>query len=342
MVFNTFAEKMKLRFLLVLIGLNLSSLYAQQDTSKKNAGTFYADIHTSFYHDFNNHTSPQTAFQLSTAIMGYKRQLSDKINALIIYDVTRTTNFTFPDTIGIGNYFEGSKYTAFLKAAEITYKPAKKISLSIGQLLSDQYLTLSDKHWGHRYIAFTMQEQFRFGNPADFGMRAAYQFHKNLTFTAIIVNGEGPFKYQDQNSEFLYAGMLDLKAGDSWIARLYSDFRKDPSGNENHRYTQSALIGFKNKVLTAAVEASNVINNNFTTFQRLQGVSLYGIYALKDTWNLLARADYFNKFSNVENELFWLVGMEYKPITSLGISANFRRNTWLNQNMLVLSCGLRF
>ncbi len=333
---------MRQSFLLIILGLSFSSLFAQQDTSKKNLGIFYSDIHTSFYHDFNKHTTPQTAFQLSTAILGYKRQLSDKVNALIIYDVTRTTNFTFPDTIGIGNYFEGSKYTAFLKAAEITYKPAKKISLSIGQLLSDQYLTLSDKHWGHRYIAFTMQEQFRFGNPADFGLRAGYQFHKNIALSAIVVNGEGPFKYQDNRSEFLYAAMLDLKAGDCWTARIYSDFREDPSGNNKHRLTQSIFIGFKNKVLTAAAEASNVINNNFSSTQRLQGISLYGIFSFKEKWNLLARADYFNKYSTVEEELFWLAGIEYKPLTSFGISANFRRNTWLNQSMIVLSCGLRF
>lgn len=325
----------------ILLSLAISGV-AQQDTTKKYQGIFYADIHTAFYHDFNKNTMPGTAFQLSTGILGYKRQLSEKLNGLIIYDVTRTTNFTFPDTIGIGNYFEGSKYTAFLKAAEITYKPFKTLSLSMGQLLSDQYLTTQDRHWAHRYIAFTMQEMLRFGNPADFGIRATYTVIKGLSVSAIIVNGEGPFRFQDSNSDFLYAANVEYRPNENYILKLYGDYRQDPSDKGNDRITQSFFAGMKKGKWLAGLEFSNVMNHSFVKNQTLQGLSVYGIYSFKEKINFIGRADYLSEYASVKNGLFWLAGIEYKPMQSVGFTLNFRRNTWTNQSMIYLSSGIRF
>lgn len=333
---------MRFSLLIFILAFIATSGTAQQDTTKKYQGIFYADIHTAFYHDFNKNTTPGTAFQLSTGILGYKRQLSEKLSGLIIYDVTRTTNFAFPDTIGINNYFEGSKYTAFLKAAEITYKPIKSFSISMGELLSDQYLTTQDRHWAHRYIAFTMQEMYRFGNPADFGVRATYTVFKGFNISAIVVNGEGPFRLQDNNSDFLYATNIEYKPNDKYILKLYGDYHRDPSGKGNNRSTQSFFAGLKQDKWLAGIEFSNVMNNSFVNNQSLQGVSVYGIYSLKDKINLIGRADILSKYANIENGLFWIAGIEYKPAQNVGFTLNFRRNSWNNQSMIYLSSGIRF
>lgn len=320
---------------------NLQS-WGQTDTIKPDPGLFFSDINPFFQHEVNGNLQPQTSFGVSTALMGFKKSFAQKVTGTIIYDVTRTTNFTYPDSIGINGYFEGSKYTAFLKMAEIDWKFTKWGEFGFGQLLNEQYLTIQDKHWGMRYVATTMQEFFRFGNPADFGARLKLMPWKKLTVSLAAMNGEGPFRYQDNESLMQFCGNIEFRPKDFLILKVYGDIQQHPAAYSKPRSAISGFFGFKNKTWTAGAEYSVVLNNSYADNTDLSGISVYGIRKLNEKTAVFARADLLTEYGSVENELFILAGVEYRPVKNLGLAVNVKRNTWLNTTQLCLNAGIRF
>lgn len=327
---------------LFIVFVSFTSSQAQPDTTKPDPGLFFADIHTYFQHDLNANCTPQSSFGLTTAILGYKKSFSQKASGTILYDVTRTTNFMYPDTIGINGYFEGSKYTAFLKMAEIDWKFCNWGEMGIGQLLNEQYLTVQDKHWGMRYIATTMQELFRFGMPADFGIRLKIKPIESLVVSFTVVNGDGPFRYQDNESNFLYSANVEYRPKDFLIFKVYADYEQHPSALSENRSVISGFAGFKSKKWMAGAEYNLVKNNSFLPGTDLSGVSLFASTKVKPKATVFARADYLSEYGNVKNETFWLTGVEYRPVSNLGLAVSMKRNTWLNTTMICLNAGIRF
>ncbi len=326
-------------FLLLALSFRL---FSQPDTIKKDPGQFFADIHTFGQCDLTGRTTPQQSFGINTAILGYKRKLSDKVQGSLLYDVTRTTNFTYPDSIGISSYFEGSKYTAFLKMAEIDWKPLPKLGTSFGMLLNEQYLTIQDKHWGLRYVSTTMQELFRFGNPADFGIRIKFYPTKKLYISLSAVNGDGPFRHQDIDSKMQYSVNIEYRPNDIVIMKFYTDVQQAPIGYSNPRIVFNGFAGLKNDVWTSGIEYSRVTNNGFDASQHLDALSGYLIRKLGKKLTLFARADYMLSYGSTENEIMVMTGMEFRPVSQLGISADIRRNSWLNTTIIGLRAGMRF
>lgn len=317
-------------------------IFGQSDTAKPDPGQFFADIHAFFVYDVNDNTTPQAAFGINTAIMGYKRSFSKKVNATIMYDVTRTTNFVFPDSIGIASYFEGSKYTAFLKMAEIDWKVKPWAELCFGQLLNEQYLTVQDKHWGLRYVNTTMQEYFRFGNPADFGARIKFFPAKTLMISATVVNGEGPFRYQDSESLFQYSFNAEYRPKEHLIFKAYCDYQPHATGLTEDRSALSVFAGYKKGKWMAGAEYDMVLNNAYLGGSDLSGISVFGSYKTGEKTTVFARADYFLQYGSIENEGYFMAGAEYRPVPALGFALSIKRNTWLNTFMPGLNAGIRF
>lgn len=316
--------------------------FCQNDSIKPDPGQFFADIHTFYIYDVNGQTNPRSAFGINTAIMGYKKSLSKKIQATILYDVTRTTNFIFPDTIGISSYFEGSKYTAFLKMAEIGWQPKPWIELYFGQLLNEQYLTIQDKHWGLRYVNTTAQEYFRFGNPADFGARIKLRPSEKLIMSVSIMNGEGPFRYQDNESLFQYCINAEYRPQEHLIFKIYGDYQPHASGLNKDRCAISVFAGYKKGKWMAGAEYNRVENNIFLNNSDLSGMSLYSSFKTGKKTSVFARADHMFQYGDVENEAYFMFGAEYRPAPAFGLTLSVKRNTWLNTLTPGIQAGIRF
>ena len=227
----------------MLFGMQVYADNANDTLPKKTyPGKFFANVYTGYYYNFNDHVTPATAFDFPTGLIGYTRKLSDKVSGIIIYDVTRTTNFSYPDTIGITSYFEGSKYTAFLKMGQINWNINDLLELNVGQLLNEQYLTVQDKFWGYRYICVTAQEKYRLGNPADFGARMIFHLLDNKLQNSITcVNGEGPFRYQDDGAKFLISDNLEYRPNDLLTLKFYFDYEFQPDGSDAPRMVSSRI-----------------------------------------------------------------------------------------------------
>jgi len=321
--------KTSLRIVLLTLTLICSFVSFAQKTDNQDEGRFIGRIYTGFYYSFNNEVTPRSGFDFTTGIFGYTHKLSDKVRATLLYDVTRTTNVrtitsSSGDTISL-DYFEGSKYTAFLKMAQIDWQISDKFSLSVGQLLNQQYLTVQDKWWGFRYIRVTFQEANRYGMPADFGARVNYKPLKNLSISLSAVNGEGPFRHQDNDSKFLVSTNIEYYPIKNLLLKVYVD-NESLAINNDETITKnviSSFVGYKTNKLMLGLEANRIINKSYVTDNNFEGLSFYSSYELSERFTALGRLDYGN-FASMDNSFYAIGGFQYKPDKNLFTAITYR------------------
>lgn len=320
--------------LFLIIGLNAKS----QDTLRVEKKVesikhrVFANIYASYFYGISDNISPRSAFEMPTALLGYSANFSEKLKATLIYDVTRTTNGIWVNDVD-GNplevgYFEGSKYTAFLKMAEIFYSLNNYIDFRVGQLLNTQYLTTQDKFWGYRYIYFTYQEIHRYGMPADFGAQVDLKYSNFLLNQISITNGDGPFRHQDENSKFLISNNIEIRPMEGMILKLYADFSEpsDTSSTLMDKYTLSFFSGYKTNKCRVGFEYIKVFNYGYLANDDYFGLSMFGSISLNEKLDVLARYDYINKSSvySLDKGHFALAGFQYMPHKNFYCSLNFR------------------
>jgi len=335
------------RLFLVLVSITIAAMaFSQpQDSTETDKGKLFANIYPGFNFRFDNN-KPKTGFVLTTALLGYKRKLTEKVHGTIIFDVTRTTNnIQVTDSMGNPmnvNYFEGSKYTAFLKMAEIKWQFHRQFSLSVGQLLNTQYLTFQDKYWGHRYVEVTFQELNRFGVPADFGIRLNYQPSEKLSIYVGAFNGEGPFRKQDNESNFLLSTNIEYKPVKELVLKLYygnqSDYNTDSLKTKN---IYSTFVGFEKKKFKIGLEYNFIQNANFYD-ENWSGFSGFTCYQFNNQFELFYRYDYLWKSALYDEVAYHIAGLQYQPAKRFFISSNYRYLSEGSANMIFLNFGLKF
>ncbi len=310
----------------------------------------WATIFASYYTTVSGEFKPKSAFEMPTALFGYSATFSDKLKATLVYDVTRTTN-AIKATDENGNpmnvsYNEGSKYTAFLKMAEIKYSPMPFIDLRVGQLLNTQYLTTQDKFWGYRYIYFTYQEVHRYGNPADFGAQVDLKYGDKLLNQTSVTNGDGPFKSQDENGKFLYSNNLEVYPVKGLILKFYTDYspKSDTAILAKDRYAFSGFVGYKTDRYRVAVEYNRVVNYGYRENSDFYGFSTFGAYTINPKFDVLIRYDYINRSAilNIAKAHLIIAGVQYQPIKNLLCSVNVRNISPIDRLMVYGSFGITF
>jgi hypothetical protein len=324
-----------------VVAILLSYTSYSQDTTKYPLHKFFGSLYTSFFYDLAQVSAPVTGFEVSTALVGMKSQVADNITVQIIYDVTRTTSdIKVFDTAGNSLnvlYFEGSRHTAFLKQAEVDWKLQNGFEINAGQLLNQQYLTLQDRFWGYRFVAVTMQEMYRFGSPADFGVRLKKHFGKTLTYSLGAVNGDGPFRLQGNDGSLLYFQNIRYNPG-NFIFQWYSDFMNIKNVAHN-----SIFAGYKKERKRIGIEYDRIDSlfnekNNYT-----QGISLYGSTNITDKIDLFFRTDWLSAVPKygIKNEYKIIPGINYHKNT-FNTAIDLQYFTGSGSAMLFWHFGVKF
>ncbi len=354
---SDFAQKlnqMKIKsFLLIILVSTLQTSYSQnssQSTEKDTKSNFFGQIYTDFYYCFNNDYTPQAAFRFNQGIMGYKHTFSGKLSAIIMFDVTRTTHIMeITDTAGNPlnySYFEGSKYTAYLKMAEIKWSINEYLTLRVGQLLNTQYLTVQDKFWGYRYVEVTMQEKFFLGMPADFGAQLDFKYKDKFLNQFSVVNGEGPFRHQDNNGKFLYSDNIQYTPTENIILKMYADYAPngDTSSAKKDKYTTALFAGYKTKGFRIGAEYSKVFNYKFDNGTDYAGISVFGSAKISEKINLLGRYDHIEltDISGTVKTDYYIAGVQYTAADYLNMSLNFRYYSKKELPFVFMSFGIKF
>jgi hypothetical protein len=309
----------------------------------------FGQIFTDFRYSFNEY-NPKAAFNFNQGLLGYKHQLAGNVTGTIMLDVTRTTHF-FEITDTAGNqldykYFEGSKFTAFLKMAEIKWDINDFLTLRVGQLLSTQYLTFQDRFWGYRYIDVTYQERWRLGMPADFGAQMDFKIGDKIINQVSVVNGEGPFRYQDDNGGFIFANNIQYNPTENITLKLYVDYGTAPDTGINikDKSVISGFAGYKTKKFRIGGEYTYVTNYGYDDGTDYYGYSLYGSVVLSPKFQALARYDHLDLVLPEEgkNLDYYILGFQYEPVTHFTTSLNYRYYNVNNLSFIYASFGLKF
>lgn len=343
-----------MRYTLIVAFVLLAFTARLQNSSitidKEKNSFVFGQIFTDFRYSFKDSYQPQAAFSFNQGIIGYSHQLTENLRGLILFDVTRTTHiFEITDTAGAQmnyQYFEGSKYTAFLKMAEIKWDFHPNLSFRIGQLLNTQYLTFQDRFWGYRYIDFTYQEKYRLGMPADFGAQLDFKYKDKLLNQFSIVNGEGPFRHQDANGQFLYSNNIQYYPTNHITLKLYVDYApsSDTGALMDAKSVISAFAGYKTDKFRVGGEYTYVTNYGYVKGVDYYGYSLYGSAVITEKIQVLARYDHLdmNLPENIRYLDYYLVGFQYEPISKFTTSINFRYYSIDHLPFIYANFGLKF
>lgn len=332
--------------LLPLIAFSQSSQVNEKDKKSYVFAQVFADFRYAFHQDYK----PTAEFSFNQGIIGYYHKLSDRVSGMIMYDVTRTTHiYDISDSSGTPvniNYFEGSKYTAYLKLAEIRWDVTDWFTFRFGQLLNTQYLTFIDRFWGYRYIDVTFQERYRLGNPADFGAQFDFRVGDKFLNQFSVVNGEGPFRYQDVNGKFIFSNNIQYTPFEGFTLKFYADFGPSPDTN-NIEYARSVLsffTGYKTGRYRIGMEADLVNNYGWNRGQDHYGFSLFGAYSFKGKFAVLGRWDRLMIRSPRDrlDQNYFIAGLQYEPVSHFTTSVNFRYFSEGDLPFVFASFGLIF
>jgi len=339
----------------ILIAIFFLSLFSRAQNSSliidRSKDQFvFGQIFADFKYNFNNEIKPVAAFRFNQGIIGYYHKIADKVSGKIMIDVTRTTNFTsITDSLGRPvsyDYFEGSKFTAYLKMAEIKWDVSDFFTFRFGQLLSTQYLTFQDQFWGFRYVDVTMQEKFRLGMPADFGAQVDLKLKDKLLYQFSVVNGEGPFRYQDDEGNFLFANNIQYYPIKGLTLKLYADYAPAPdtSLSTKDKSVISFFAGYQKPKYRLGAEYSHVSNYLFTKENSVDAISVFGSVLLIEKFTLLLRWDHLILDSNQKTEKidYLIAGIQYEPIEKFTTSINYRYFSPDDLGMILASFGLKF
>jgi hypothetical protein len=339
--------KIKLYMIFLLLctvsaGFSQTNSQVQDTTKKPNAGKAFGMIYGGFYDKMARHNKPKSGFEVKTGILGYKNQLAGNVDATIMFDVSKTTREIKSDNDSVNiTYTEGNNYTAYLKEADIHWKIKPYAEFTIGMLLSSQYLLLQDKFWGHRYIEYTFQEVNKYGSPADFGARLKLNPTKKISVTFNVLNGEGPARWQDDKSKFLFTGDIEFRNTENQVFRIYADYKQPSSSALNVQSVINAFAGIGYKKFRFGADYSLIHNVNYSSSD-VWGCSGYVIYKMMEKVELLCRYDSYEDIVFYDHYQFMLAGLQYEPAKNYFLSLNFRELLPDKTSTIYLNFGAKF
>lgn len=337
-------------FLLILLFPVQIFSQSSQDQSKDKERYAFGQIYTGFRYGFKDTYKPQAAFEFNQGIIGYFHQIATNVSGKIMFDVTRTTNITsVKDSTGQSmtvNYFEGSKYTAYLKMAEIKWDINDYLALRVGQLLNTQYLTFQDPFWGYRYIDVTFQEKYRLGQPADFGAQFDVKVKDKFLNQFSVVNGEGPFRHQDLNGKFIFSNNIQYTPVKNLTLKLYGDYGPavDTGAAYGDKWVLSFFAGYKTAKFRIGGEYDFVNNYGWTNGKDYSGFSVFGGWNFYKKFDVLARWDFLEIKTDADTDQlnYYILGFQYEPVKPLTTSINFRYLSQGEMPFIYANFGLKF
>lgn len=315
---------MKKQFLFLSI-LFITSLSMMAQTEKTNfvpSGAPLFKIFWNYTNDLTPNTAKKSAFALDRAYFGYKYDFSSAISAKVIFDV--------------GNDAALSAYTAYLKAAQLDWKVANGVKLSMGMIGLKQFSDQED-FWGYRYMYKTFGDQNGFSSAADLGVNAEFSLAKNLKLNVLVVNGEG-YKSVESTGNQKIGGSLVYTPIKGLTTKVYFDSQ---SATDKKSITSLALFaGYKAADWRLGAEYNTLANGtDFKTFSadqtklnKLNGVSFYGAYSINKKLEVVGRFDQMKSNTLTGASTAWnskdgnliIAGLQYAPVKGLKLALNYQ------------------
>ena len=289
------------------------SLQAQESKPEESKGKAIIQVFGNFNSEFDADNC-NYGFELERSYLGYEYKLENGLSMKAVMDVGKSAD--------VDDYHR----LAYIKNAMLSWKTGG-LTLN-GGLISTTQFNFQEKFWGYRYIMKSFQDQYKFGSSADLGISATYKFNDRISADAIIVNGEGYKKIQ-QNNGLNYGLGLTVNPITNFYVRLYGGLNTSGEVEDKNIANIATFAGYKSDKFTMGVEYNYMQNSSFDSNADKDGYSMFASVKLSKTTELYARFDELsskNDWNYVADESAAIVGAQFKLGKYVKIAPNFRIN----------------
>ena len=335
--------ELKKSIIVLFIAVSTVTGFAQTDTTFKPSGKVVVQVFGYSKFDATKDAKQPVSFGCGRAFFGYNYNFSKYLSATVIIDAngrpTSVGNIVVTDSAGkkltVSNTSTaGSYYSAYLKFANIQWKPSEMFTLQVGGILENHYIT-QERFWGYRYVYETFQDRY-YGSPStDFGAIGYVKVSNFFGFDVAVTNGEGIRLQQDVYGKVKIASGVDIKPIKGLITRLY--YANTASGNPAHNATQhlfSFFTGYQlEKYFRTGFDFSYRLNDLNYSGHDFWGYSFYETYIVNSKIELFARYD--NVLSNTlsgatqswniaKEGQAYIAGIHFQPVKTINFSINYQ------------------
>ena len=284
---------------------------AQDTKSEEPKGKAIVQVFGNFHTGFGAENDDR-GFELDRSYLGYEYKLGNGLSVKGVMDIGKSSD--------VSDY----QRIAYIKNAMVSWKTGN-LSLN-GGLISTTQFNFQEKFWGYRYIMKSFQDQYKFGNSADLGISATYQFANWISADAIIVNGEG-YKKLQKNDGLNYGLGVTLTPVKGLQIRLYGGLNESGEDSKKDVANLAAFVGYKHEKFTSGAEYNQMWNASFKDDAGQNGYSIFASAKLSQVTNLYARFDNLysqNDWNISKDESAAILGAQFKVGKYVKIAPNFR------------------
>ena len=284
---------------------------AQDTKSEEPKGKAIVQVFGNFHTGFGAENNDR-GFELDRSYLGYEYKLGNGLSVKGVMDIGKSSD--------VSDY----QRIAYIKNAMVSWKTGN-LTLN-GGLISTTQFNFQEKFWGYRYIMKSFQDQYKFGNSADLGISATYQFANWISADAIIVNGEG-YKKLQKNDGLNYGLGVTLTPVKGLQIRLYGGLNESGEDGKKDIANLAAFVGYKHEKFTIGAEYNQMWNASFKDDAGQNGYSIFASAKLSQVTNLYARFDNLysqNDWNISKDESAAILGAQFKVGKYVKIAPNFR------------------
>ena len=284
---------------------------AQDTKSEEPKGKAIVQVFGNFHTGFGAENDDR-GFELDRSYLGYEYKLGNGLSVKGVMDIGKSSD--------VSDY----QRIAYIKNAMVSWKTGN-LTLN-GGLISTTQFNFQEKFWGYRYIMKSFQDQYKFGNSADLGISATYQFANWISADAIIVNGEG-YKKLQKNDGLNYGLGVTLTPVKGLQIRLYGGLNESGEDGKKDIANLAAFVGYKHETFTIGAEYNQMWNASFKDDAGQNGYSIFVSAKLSQVTNLYARFDNLysqNDWNISKDESAAILGAQFKVGKYVKIAPNFR------------------
>ena len=289
------------------------SVQAQKPKPEEPKGKAIVQVFGNFNTEFDADNC-NYGFELERSYLGYEYKLENGLSMKAVMDVGKSSN--------VDDYHR----LAYIKNAMVSWKTGD-LTLN-GGLISTTQFNFQEKFWGYRYIMKSFQDQYKFGSSADLGISMAYKFNNRISADAIVVNGEGYKKIQ-QNNGLNYGLGLTVNPISNFYVRLYGGLNTSGEVEDKDIANIATFAGYKSDKFTMGVEYNYMQNSSYDNNADKDGYSIFASLKLSKKTELYARFDEVGSkddWNYAKDESAAIIGAQFKLGKYVKIAPNFRIN----------------
>lgn len=297
--------KSRILILAAFCGCSFLSVSAQK-ASEEPKGKAIVQVFGNFHSGFGNDNDDR-GFELDRSYLGYQYDLGKGLQIKGVMDIGQSDD--------VNDYHR----IAYIKNAQISWKTGN-LSLT-GGLISTIQFNMQEKFWGYRYVMKSFQDLYKFGNSADLGISASYKFNDWLSADAIVVNGEGYKKIQ-QNDGLMYGLGTTLTPTKCLSMRVYYGMNETTESDKKNIQNLATFVGLKFERFSLGAEYNRMWNYKYANGNDYNGFSIYSNIKLNKESDLYLRYD----DCSLGEQSSFIAGVQWKLGKYVKLSPNFRWN----------------